>query len=1156
MALAAVSLDDKYALESGRVFLSGVQALTRLPMMQRQRDLGAGLNTAGYVSGYRGSPLGGYDTNLWRARRFLSAHHIHFQPGLNEDLAATAIWGAQQVNLWPGANYDGVFSIWYGKGPGVDRCGDVFKHGNHAGSSRHGGVLLVAGDDHGCKSSTLPHQSEYAFVAGGIPVLNPSSIQDYLDLGLHGFALSRYSGCWIGFKAVSETVDSSASVSVDPARVRTLEPTDWPMPDGGLNIRYPDPPPELENRLLRFKLPAAKAYVRANGLDRIEIDSKRARLGIVASGKAYSDVRQALVMLGIDDSEAEALGLRLYKVAMSWPLEPEGLTAFARDLEQILVVEEKRALIEDQAKTILFNVAGAPRMILGKTDEAGKPLLPEIGEIDPAMVARVIVGRLTAEQDVSGLSERLARLGQPAAQIAPGELRRSAYFCSGCPHNSSTKVPEGSRAMAGIGCHGMALWVPARNTQTITHMGGEGVNWIGQAPFTTENHVFQNLGDGTYFHSGLLAIRAAIAAKVNITYKILYNGAVAMTGGQPHDGTLTPPQISWQVHNEGAAKVVVVTDEPNKYPIGTSWCPGAVVHGREELDRVQRMLRDIAGVTVLIYDQTCAAEKRRRRKRGLMAEADRRVVINDLVCEGCGDCSEQSNCVSVQPLETRWGVKRQIDQSACNRDFSCLRGFCPSFVSVRGGRLRKAESAGSAPPPEFSDLPEPRIPATDTPYGILVAGIGGTGVVTVSALLGMAAHIEGKGVTVLDQTGLSQKNGAVASHVRIADDARDLHAVRIADQGAALLLGCDILAATAQDYLGCLGPGQTQAVVNSRLVPPAAFVLDQAVDLSTERMVRRIKERTVEDAALFLDATALATALLGDSIATNIFLLGVAYQKGLVPLSEAAIFEAIDLNGVTVADNKRAFRWGRLAAHDPARVEAAAAPFVRAAPAPAPTALEDLVAERAGYLTDYQDAVYAGRYRALVTQAEQAERDRAKGRSGLAMAVARGAFKLMAYKDEYEVARLYTDGRFAAHIARLFEGPVKLGIHLAPPLLAPPDPATGRPDKREYGPWVFPLLRLLARLRRLRGTAFDLFGYTEERRAERRLIADYETTIAELAATLDQDNHALACRIAAVPDRIKGFGAVKRAKLDAAEAENRRLLMAFRAPAPEATAAE
>src|SRR5215467_4979823 len=911
MTLMQVGLEDKYRLDVKRIYLSGVQALVRLPMLQRERDRAAGLNTAGFISGYRGSPLGMYDHTLWRAKTFLQSQDINFVSGLNEDLAATAVWGSQQVGLFPGAKIDGVFGIWYGKGPGVDRSVDALKHANSAGSSRLGGVLALAGDDHGCQSSTLAHQSEQVFAAALMPIINPSTLQEYIDLGLYGFALSRYSGCWVGFKAIGETVESSASIYSDIDRVKVVLPDDFEMPPGGLNIRWPDPPLEQEKRLFGPKMAAIGAFARANRLDRIVLDGKPARLGIITTGKAYLDLKQALADLGISDRDAEALGLRIYKVALTWPLEENGARRFAEGLQDVLVVEEKRGFIEDQLKRILYNVDAWKRpSVVGKLDESGAPLLPSEGELTPTMVASALVARLRRLGHHSpALEQRLARLEafeRPAEGHAPISLQRTPYFCSGCPHNTSTKLPEGSRAMAGIGCHGMALYVPARRTATITHMGGEGANWIGQAPFTSEQHIFQNLGDGTYTHSGLLALRAAAASGVNITYKILYNDAVAMTGGQPAEGSFTVAQIAHQVWSEGTKRLAVVSDDPGKYAPNI-FPPGTSVHHRRDMDALQRELREVQGLSVLIYDQTCAAEKRRRRKRGLYPDPPKRVFINELVCEGCGDCSSVSNCVSVQPLETEFGRKRRIDQSNCNKDFSCIEGFCPSFVTVHGGKLRKADRTAADPSALFADLPQPLTPKLDGPFNILVTGIGGTGVITIGALLGMAAHVDGKACSTLDFTGLSQKNGAVMSHVRIAPSADDLSSVRIAPGNANLILGCDIVVATSATAISRAERGVTRAVVNADLLPTASFVINPDIDFEMGAMRDALNGAITSDHLDILDATGLATALMGDAIATNAFLLGFAFQRGAIPLSLEAIQKAIELNGAAIEMNRMAF---------------------------------------------------------------------------------------------------------------------------------------------------------------------------------------------------------------------------------------------------------
>jgi indolepyruvate ferredoxin oxidoreductase len=1143
MTLLPVGLDDKYRLEAKRIYLSGTQALVRLPMLQRERDRAAGLKTGGFISGYRGSPLGMYDHALWRAKQFLLEHNIAFVPGLNEDLAATAVWGSQQVGLFPGATVDGVFGIWYGKGPGVDRSLDVLKHANSAGSSRHGGVIALAGDDHGCQSSTLAHQSEQVFAAAMMPIINPATLQDYLDLGVMGFALSRYSGCWVGFKAISETVESSASIESDPARIQIVTPTDFEMPPGGLSIRLPDPPLEQERRLHGPKMAAIAAFARANALDRVVLDTRPARLGLVATGKAYLDLHQALDDLGITEAKAHEIGIRIYKVALVWPLEQSGARHFAEGLKDVLVVEEKRGFIEDQLVRALYNMDADKRpTVVGRRDENGAVLLPSEGELTPTMVAGAIVARLRRlGHNSPELEQRLARLEafeKPVVAVGTVTVQRTPYFCSGCPHNTSTKVPDGSRAMAGIGCHGMALYIPARRTATMTHMGGEGANWIGQAPFTTEQHIFQNLGDGTYTHSGLLAVRAAAAAGVNITYKILYNDAVAMTGGQPAEGSLTVSQIANQVAAEGASRVAIVSDDPDKYPVHAGFPANATVHHRRDLDRVQRELREIRGLTALIYDQTCAAEKRRRRKRGLFPDPPKRVFINEEVCEGCGDCSVASNCVSVQPLETDLGRKRKIDQSACNKDFSCIEGFCPSFVTVEGGTPKRAARTTVAAGDVFADLPAPTLPAIDGTYDILVTGIGGTGVITIGALLAMAAHLEGKGCSALDFTGLAQKNGAVMSHVRIAQKPDDIAAVRIAAGGADLVLGCDVVVAASTPALTRTQRGVTRAVINADLQPTASFVINPDMDFEQNTMQDAIRT-AVGDKLDILDATGLATALLGDSIATNAFLLGFAFQKGALPLSEGAIRRAIELNNVSINMNMQAFQWGRLAAHDRARV-ASAAQF-RARPTQPVRRLDDVIADRASRLTAYQNEAYAARYKALVDAVRAAETAALPSSQALTEAVARNFYKLMAYKDEYEVARLYTDGSFAQRVAQAFDGEVRLSFHLAPPLFAKRDPVTGHLIKQEFGPWMMRVFRLLARLKGLRGTAFDPFGRTAERRAERALIDDYERMMRGRLKGLTAPRIAGLVKLAAVPDMIRGYGHVKEQAMAKANAERARL---------------
>ncbi|QDX23737.1 indolepyruvate ferredoxin oxidoreductase family protein [Pandoraea pnomenusa] len=1168
-ALESVTLDDKYTLERGRAYMSGIQALVRLPMLQQARDAAAGLNTAGFISGYRGSPLGGLDLSLWKAKQHLAGHNIVFQPGLNEDLAATSVWGSQQVNLYP-AKFDGVFSMWYGKGPGVDRSMDVFKHGNSAGSSKHGGVLVLAGDDHAAKSSTLAHQSEHVFKAAGIPVLYPSNVQEYLDYGLHGWAMSRYSGLWVAMKCVTDVVESSASVMIDPHNVDVRLPDDFIMPPDGLNIRWPDPPLVQEARMIDYKWYAGLAYVRANKLDRVMIDSPNARFGIMTGGKAYLDVCQALADLGLDEATCQRIGIRLYKVGCVWPLEAQGARAFAQGLQEILVVEEKRQILEYQIKEELYNWRDDVRpRVYGKFDEkdgAGGEwsvpmanwLLPAHYELSPALIAKAIATRLEKFELPSDVRERIAaRLrvieAKEQALAKPRvAVERKPWFCSGCPHNTSTNVPEGSRAIAGIGCHYMTVWMD-RKTDTFSQMGGEGVPWIGQAPFSCDEHIFANLGDGTYFHSGLLAIRAAISSNVNITYKILYNDAVAMTGGQPVDGTLSVPQIVAQVDAEGAAKIVIVTDEPEKYE-GVKLVGDVPVHHRSELDRVQRELRLVKGTSILIYDQTCATEKRRRRKRGTYPDPAKRVVINEAVCEGCGDCSVKSNCLSVEPLETEFGTKRQINQSTCNKDYSCVNGFCPSFVTVEGGQLRKPRTAqvdSSGLPP----LPEPVLPNISRPYGILVTGVGGTGVVTIGGLLGMAAHLENKGVTTLDVTGLAQKGGAVTSHVQIALQPEDIHATRIAMGDARVVIGCDAITTASDDTLSRVQYGVTNVVVNSAHTPTAEFIRNpnwRFPGSSTEHDIRA----AAGDGVDFVDANHLALRLLGDTIYTNPFVLGYAWQKGWVPLSYAALTRAIELNGVAIEKNKQAFEWGRRAAHDLAAVRKLAqqgeTPESSAAGGKlitlhTPRALDMLIQRRYDQLVSYQDRAYAERFKQTVDRVRAAETPLTQegAQMPLTEAVARALYKLMAYKDEYEVARLYTDPAFMKKINEQFEGDFTLRFHLAPPSLAKHDDK-GHLIKQTYGAWMMKAFGVLAKFKGLRGGAFDIFGRTEERRMERALIGEYETLVNELVSRLNEQNLTLAVQLAELPQEIRGYGHVKAQNLAATRIKWTKLLAQFR----------
>ncbi len=1165
--LNEISLDDKYALDVERAYLTGIEALVRLPMMQQQRDAEAGLRTAGFVSGYRGSPVGTVDQSMWKAARWLQRHQIRFQPGVNEDLAATAVWGTQQTHLLPGAKYDGVFALWYGKGPGLDRSMDVIKHANAFGTTQYGGVLAVAGDDHACKSSTVPHQSEYMFIGAAVPVLNPADVQEVLDYGIIGWALSRYSGCWVGLKAITENMDSAISAAINPQRIKIQLPQDFKPPRGGLNAQWPTTPLAQERLLHRYRIYAARAFAHANQLNQVMLDSTPARLGIVTSGKSYLDVLEALRCLEIDEGLAQKIGLRIYKVGMSWPLEPIATHRFAKGLQEILVVEEKRSVIEDQITGQLYNwpVAERPRVI-GEFDEHGNHLITNLGELTPAMVARVIGERIHRLYESKALQQRLERLAAQAQRRArlplSVALTRTPYFCSGCPHNTSTRIPDGSVGMAGIGCHYMVKWMN-RNTETFTQMGGEGASWIGMAPFTNTRHVFQNLGDGTYFHSGILAIRAALAAGVNITYKVLFNDAVAMTGGQAVDGSLTLAELVSQLQAEGVARLAVVAEDCKKAAAELRGRRNFSLHPRRELEQLQREFRDIAGTTVIVYDQTCAAEKRRRRKRGHLAASPTRVFINAEVCEGCGDCSVASNCLSVLPKHTELGDKRQIDQHACNQDLSCLDGFCPSFVSVTGATLRVAKQ----PPPTATtatELPTPQMRSLHRPWNTLITGIGGTGVLTLGSLLAMAAHLEGKGCSTLNQTGLAQKFGAVVSHVRIANAQSEIHAVRIPEGDVDVLLGCDLVVSSMPESLARLTAQRAHAVVNTYESPTADFIHQPDYCFPAPAMQKLISEQTGAAKTDFINATRIIRDLLGDSIGGNLFLLGFAYQRGLIPLRAESILQAIQLNQVAVEFNQQAFTWGRRAAVDRDAVEKIVGDESDANAAL--TDVDEIINWRVRYLTAYQNANYAARYRALVEQTRRRENEvlRAAGRAAKAVAadqkpapakpslnlteaVARGYFKLMAYKDEYEVARLYANGEFIANLKKQFVGPFKLNFHLAAPLLSRKHPLSGHPIKRKFPGFTLKCFGLLARLKFLRGTRLDLFGYQRERKQERQLIADYENDLAQLLEKLTPHNRATAVDLAALPQMLKGFGYIKSAHIATYRARHQQLLQTLRA---------
>jgi len=1168
-ALETVTLDDKYSLDTGHAFMSGVQALVKLPMLQRQRDALQGKNTAGFISGYRGSPLGSYDQSLWKAKAYLQAQNIVFQPGVNEELAATALWGTQQLGFAPaGSNrFDGVFGIWYGKGPGVDRCSDVFKHANMAGTTPWGGVLAVAGDDHVAKSSTAAHQSDHIFKACGLPVFFPASVQDVLDMGVHGIALSRFAGIWSGMKTIQEIVESSATAEIDPERVNIILP-EFEMPAGGLHIRWPDPALDQEARLFDYKWYAALAYIRANKLNHNVVEGPNDRFGIIASGKAYNDTRQALLDLGIDDATCQRLGIRVHKVGVVWPLESHSTRAFATGLKEILVVEEKRQLIEYQVKEELYNWRDDVRpKVLGKFDEKDgetsggewshqnphhHTLLRANADLTPALIAKALAKRLKKlglDADITArIDGQLAIIDAKEKSLQVLNVNtigeRTPWFCSGCPHNTSTRVPEGSRAMAGIGCHFMSVWMD-RSTVGFTQMGGEGVPWVGQQPFSHDQHMFANVGDGTYFHSGMLAIRQSIAAGVNITYKILYNDAVAMTGGQqvgerPEGHSVV--QIAQSMRAEGAVRIDVVTDEPEKYD-GVALAVGVTVHHRDELDRIQREMREIKGCTVIIYDQTCATEKRRRRKRGTMVDPAVRVVINELVCEGCGDCGVQSNCLSVEPLETELGRKRTINQSTCNKDTSCLKGFCPSFVTVEGGQLKKKSKKQTVTPAGLGSLPEPTLPVISQAYGVVVAGVGGTGVITIGQLLGMAGHIDGKGIITQDAAGLAQKGGATWSHVLIANTQDDIRTTRVSMAAADLIIGCDPIVTASKETALRMRQGRTHVALNSHGSPTAAFVKDGNWDNPAEACLAEITQTVGVDLVGAFNADAMANQLMGDTIYVNPMILGYAWQKGWIPLTRESILRAMVLNDVQIQNNQTAFEWGRHAAHDAAAVLRILAPS-QVIEFKKKDTLDTLIERRVAFLTDYQNAAYAQSYLAFLTQVQQVESK--LGKISLTESVARYLFKLMAYKDEYEVARLHTDTAFLSRINGMFEGNFTLNYHLAPPLLSKTNDK-GELVKQKFGPLMLTGFKVLSKLKFLRGTVLDIFGRTHERQMERALIEDYKNSVSLVLKQLNNENHAWALELARLPEQIKGFGHVKERNVKAARMQWSALMAKFNA---------
>ena len=1149
-------LSDNLWAPSGAVFLTGTQALVRLLLMQRARDAAAGLNTAGFVSGYRGSPLGMLDQAIWKAGGKFTEAGIRFVPAVNEELGATQVLGTQRVESDPERTHDGVFALWYGKGPGVDRAGDAIKHGNAYGSSPHGGVLVVAGDDHGCVSSSMPHQSDDVFQAWHMPVVAPGNVAEYLEFGLYGWALSRFSGNWVGFTALSEVVESGATVDLDRINARVASwadvdtvraATGHQAPADGLHYRWPDLPSLRIETRLKDKLAAVAAFARVNSIDRDVIVAPQARFGIVTVGKAHYDFMEVLRRLEITPEMLAAAGVRVYKVGLSFPIEITRMQAFADGLQELLVIEEKAPIVERQLRTLFYNAPVRPR-ILGKTDAEGRPLVSDVGELRPSRLIEIVAQWFA--RHLAGFDRHLAHV----RDFTPPELlsnagdavKRLPYFCAGCPHNTSTRVPEGSEARAGIGCHFMASWMD-RHTGGLIQMGGEGVDWVSHSMFTRRPHVFQNLGDGTYYHSGYLAIRQAVAARATITYKILFNDAVAMTGGQPVDGVISVDAIARQVESEGVKAVAVVSDHIEQFgPIRDRFPADTSFHPREELDEVQRRLREIEGVTVLIYEQTCAAEKRRRRKKGEMADPAERLYIHDDVCEGCGDCGVQSNCVAVLPLETPLGRKRRIDQSACNKDYSCANGFCPSFVSVSGGKLRKKSGAlvnGTAAfLARVAALPEPAPHTWTGPYDLLVTGVGGTGVVTVGAVIAMAAHLEGKSASVLDFMGFAQKGGSVLSFVRWADVPERLNQVRIDTQQADAILACDLVVGASPDALQTVRHGRTRVLANVHEVPVAESLKNPDATLRVPELLAKLRFAAGDDAVETFDAQTLAEDFLGDTIVSNIVALGIAWQRGLVPVGLPALQRAIELNGVAVQSNLLAFALGRLAAADPAALQA-----LREAPEPAPAdePLDVFLGHAMAHLTGWQDRAWAARFDAVIQRVRRTEMALPAPAEGAALpfttTVAKSLLKLMSYKDEYEVARLYSDGRFLEKLQAQFEGDLQIEFHMAPPLLT-----RGRdgkpPQKIRLGAWLLPAMRWLARGKRLRGTALDLFGRTAERRMERTLIDDFLQRVDELLPLLNADNRTLATQIAALPQTMRGFGHVKLANVALARAREAELL--------------
>ena len=1132
-------LEDKYTLENGIRFLTGTQALVRIPLVQIRKDNKNNLKTACYISGYRGSPLGGYDQQILKNIDYLNANNIQFQPGINEELAATSLWGTQQSNLRGEGKYNGVFGIWYGKGPGVDRAGDALKHVNLAGTSKYGGVLALMGDDHICESSTTSHQSEFAMIDAMIPFFNPSGVQEILDYGLYGIHLSRQSGCWIGIKCVHDNVSSGATVDLNENRHLIKDVNSEFLTDEGLNIRLNDSPQAKEHRLHYHKIKVVKEFCKINKLNEIKYNFPNSKIGIVTTGKSYLDTKLAFEKIGIDKNLSKQIGIKFLKIAMPWPLENTIIEEFSQGLEKIIVVEEKRSLIETQIKEILFNTNKNIK-IIGKLDEENNDLFLSSGSLDPGIIAIKLykhISQIHSSEKIQNNINNLKNLLKNNNNVL--NIERAPYFCSGCPHNTSTKIPENTRAITGISCAYLVQNME-RNNEGFTQMGSEGASWVGESVFSNTDHIFQNMGDGTYIHSGILSIRHAVAAKTKMTFKILYNDAVALTGGQALDGLPTVAQMSRQLESEGVKKIAIITDEPNKYKSRDKFSNNSKVYDRKEIIDVQIKLSQINDTTAIIYDQTCAAEKRRRIKKSILPEPNKKIFINEKVCEGCGDCGIQSNCISIVPVETEYGRKRQIDQSNCNKDYSCVDGFCPSFVSVVGDVKLKTNVNNSLIERINSTISEPILPEIRQSYGIMIAGIGGTGVVTIGAILATAAQIDGKGSGVLDMTGLAQKGGAVKSFLRIFNDPKEISTIRLSYGDTNLLMGFDLLVANDEEVLKTLDKQKTKSIINSDEIMTGEFTRDKNFFLPFDKMKENLINILGKNNIDFIPSNTIANKILGDSILSNMFIVGKAYQSGLIPIKAKAIEQAIQLNGVSIEENTQAFRLGRHSINMKEEILNLIYEKEKVI-----TNFDEKFVDRYNFLIKYQNKKYADKYKELVDYVKKCEEKISVDIKNFSNAVAINYFKLMSYKDEYEVARLYSNNEFINKINETFEGNFKINFHLSPPIFYTQDKVTGHPLKINFGSWIMILFKFISLFKFLRGTYFDLFGYFEERKIERLLINNYKDRILEICTKLTIENYALAVEIASTPDQIRGFGYIKEKNIEIAKRCEDKLMSAF-----------